>query len=110
MKIALRRVILFTRRMEEMTAFYRDVIGLWPLADEPKWKDFDAGGMRLSLHAGEPGVGKTKIAFFTDDVRGAREELVKRGAKLKEVISGEGLDLCDGTDPDGNVFQLSNRA
>jgi catechol 2,3-dioxygenase-like lactoylglutathione lyase family enzyme len=110
MKLTLRRVILFTRRMDEMTAFYRDVIGLRLVTEEPKWKDFDASGMRLSLHAGESAIGKTKLAFYTDDVRGARAELVKRGAKMRDVISSDNLDLCDGTDPDGNAFQLSNRS
>ena len=39
-----------------------------------------------------------------------REELMKRGAKMGKVKSGAGLDLCEGTDPDGNPFQISNRA
>jgi catechol 2,3-dioxygenase-like lactoylglutathione lyase family enzyme len=93
-----------------MTSFYRDILGLKVLTDDPKWKDFDVGGgMRLALHEGEPDAGKTKIAFFTEDVAKARATLIERGAKMKNVISGAGLALCDGTDPDGNVFQISNR-
>ncbi len=35
---------------------------------------------------------------------------MKRGAKMGKVKSGAGLDLCEGVDPDGNPFQISNRA
>jgi len=110
-KLVLRRVILFTRSLETLTTFYRDTLGLALVGDERGWKDFDAGGgVRLSLHSGEPAVGKTKLAFFTADVEKTRAELLERGVKMKRLIRGEGLDLCDGEDPDGNVFQLSNRA
>jgi catechol 2,3-dioxygenase-like lactoylglutathione lyase family enzyme len=112
--LGLRRIILFTRSLDAMTAFYRDVLGLELLVDEKGWKEFsvragDAGGVRLALHAGEPAPGKTKLAFFTDEVEKARDELVKRGAKMRALKGGDGLDLCDGEDPDGNPFQLSNR-
>ncbi len=38
------RVILFTAQMEKMTEFYRDIIGLKQVSDEPGWREFDAGG------------------------------------------------------------------
>lgn len=49
------------------------------------------------------------MVFGARDVEGAREEPTRRGATFGGVmISGE-LHLCDGRDPEGNVFQLSNR-
>src|SRR5277367_2912065 len=107
----IRRIVMFTNQMEAMTAFYRDVIGLELKANEKGWKDFDAGGINLALHNGTSEVGRRppKMVFHSTDVAATREELMKRGAKMGKVKSGAGLDLCEGTDPDGNPFQISNR-
>ena len=111
MDMEIRRVVIFTSRMEAMTAFYRDVIGLELKANEPGWKEFDAGGIVIALHNGASEVGRRppKMVFHSSDVAGTREMLIKRGAKMGKVKSGSGLDLCEGTDPDGNPFQISNR-
>ena len=94
-----------------MTAFYRDVIGLELKVDEPGWKEFDAGAIALALHNGTSEVGRRppKMVFHSSDVAATRETLRQRGAKMGKVKSGSGLDLCEGTDPDGNPFQISNR-
>ncbi len=65
----------------------------------------------MALHNGSAEVGKRppKLVFYSSDVAGTREVLIKRGAKLGQVKSGAGLDLCEGKDPDGNPFQISNR-
>jgi hypothetical protein len=40
----------------------------------------------------------------------ARAELVARGIEMgNDPGDGDGLKLCDGKDPEGNVFQVSNR-
>ena len=111
MQLAIKRVIMFTSRIDAMAAFYRDVIGLKQVADEPGWKDFDAGGCNLALHRGTSEVGRRppKLVFYASDVAATRDILVKRGASMGKVKSGAGLDLCEGRDPDGNPFQISNR-
>ena len=111
MSLAIRRVIIFTKRMPAMTAFYRDTLGLSLTANEAGWREFDAGGCALALHNGtsEVGVRAPKIAFYSKDVAKSRAELIARGAKLGLVKSKDGLDLCEGKDPDGNPFQISNR-
>jgi catechol 2,3-dioxygenase-like lactoylglutathione lyase family enzyme len=107
----IRRIVMFTNQMEAMTAFYRDVIGLELKVDEKGWKDFAAGGINLALHNGTSEVGRRapKLVFHSDDVAATRDMLMKRGAKMGKVKSGAGLDLCEGADPDGNPFQISNR-
>jgi catechol 2,3-dioxygenase-like lactoylglutathione lyase family enzyme len=111
-ELLIKRVIIFTGRMDEMTKFYRDVIGLKPLTDEPDWKEFQAGGCNLALHKGTSAIGAhpPKLVFFARNVVATRTELLKRGATLGKVKSGKGPDLCDGRDPDGNPFQISNRS
>jgi len=44
MALKVARVILFTKHMAGMTAFYRDVLGLPLRVDERGYKEFDAGG------------------------------------------------------------------
>lgn len=112
MELSLRRIVVFTKQMPAMATFYRDTMGLFQKTDEPGWKEFNAGPCTIALHNGTSEVGRRppKLVFFSKDVASTRDELVSRGAKLGRVKSKDGLDLCEGTDPDGNPFQLSNRA
>src|SRR3984885_5270456 len=108
MKLA--RVILFTARIDAMSKFYGDVLGLKRVTNEPKWREFAAGGARIALHSGPPSPGRKgpKIVFYAKDVAAMREKLVAKGAKFGKVHEGE-FCLCDGKDPDGSPIQLSNR-
>lgn len=114
MTLKIRRIILFSKDMRKMSEFYREVIGLSVKEDasEDGWLEFDAGGCSLALHksAKPPIAGRgPKVVFYCDEVAKTRETLVKKGAKLgKPKIFGS-LHLCDGRDPEGNIFQLSNR-
>ncbi|HUA02055.1 MAG TPA: VOC family protein [Candidatus Aquilonibacter sp.] len=109
MKMA--RVILFTARMDAMSKFYGEVLGLELVTEEKGWREFDAGGVTIALHSGpaSPGRKGPKIAFYAKDVAAMRQALVARGARFGKVRQGEVLSLCDGKDPDGNPIQLSSR-
>ena len=111
MELSIKRIIMFTPQIDAMASFYRSVIGLRQIADEAGWKEFAAGGCNLALHRGTSEVGKRapKLVFYSDDVAAIRAALLKRGATLGKIKSGDGLDLCEGRDPDGNPFQISNR-
>jgi predicted enzyme related to lactoylglutathione lyase len=111
MELAIKRIIIFTRRMPALTLFYRDVLGLKQKKNDPGWKEFQAGDCDVALHNGTSAVGRRppKLVFFSPDVAATREALMKRGAKLGKIKSKDGLDLCEGKDPDGNPFQISNR-
>ena len=111
MTLSMRRIVLFTKDMPRMVAFYRDVLGLKLRKDEKGWKEFDANGCVIALHNGTSEVGRRppKIGFWSADVAAARESLIARGAKLGKVMSGGGLTRCEGKDPDGNPFQISSR-
>lgn len=110
MGLKMARVILFTRQMEMMTVFYRDVMGLNQLSDGKGWREFDAGGLTVALHSGPPTpkAKGPKIVFYAKDVAKTRALLNKRGAKFGDAKEGEFV-LCDGRDPDGNAIQISNR-
>jgi catechol 2,3-dioxygenase-like lactoylglutathione lyase family enzyme len=109
MKLA--RVILFTAKMDAMTEFYGQVLGLKQVTAEKGWREFAAGRTRIALHSGpsSPGRKGPKIVFHAKDVAAVRERLVARGARFGQVRQGEQFCLCDGKDPDGNPIQLSDR-
>ena len=112
MRFETQRIIHFTTNTEAMSHFYSEVMGLEPLsASEAGWKEFRAGGCNISLHSGNASAAGRgpKIIFYTADVSSARNALVKRGAKMGTVATGNQLTFCDGKDPDGNVFQISTR-
>jgi catechol-2,3-dioxygenase len=110
-RMKLARVILFTSRMDAMSKFYGETLGLKVVSEEKGWCEFEAGGATIALHSGpsSPGRKGPKIVFYASDVAAARAELIKRGAKFGKARGGEKLCLCDGKDPDGNPIQLSNR-
>jgi catechol 2,3-dioxygenase-like lactoylglutathione lyase family enzyme len=124
MKIA--TVILFAKDMARMRAFYRDVIGLAEVGEgsEEHWLRFDAGGCSLALHAipreiaasiviEEPPRERSdtpyKVAFQTDDVDATRQRLIAQGVSMREPRRFGDMVFCDGIDPEGNVFQITNR-
>jgi catechol 2,3-dioxygenase-like lactoylglutathione lyase family enzyme len=110
MTMRMARVILFTRQIDKMTAFYRDVLGLKVVTNDPGWRELDAGGITIALHSGphSPGKKGRKIAFKAKNVAALAKTLNARGAKFGKVSTGE-FHLCNGKDPDGNPIQLSNR-
>jgi predicted enzyme related to lactoylglutathione lyase len=109
-QIGIKRIILFVEDMTGLTEFYEKKLGLTVALRTADFVDFEAGGCRLALHKGKSQPGRTKVCFYAADVSEARAELVARGVEMgKDPGPGEGLKLCDGRDPEGNVFQLSNR-
>ena len=111
MTLSMRRVVLFTKNMQGMTAFYRDVLGLKVRKEEKGWREFDANGCVIALHNGTSSVGRRppKIGFWAADIAAAREELTSRGARMSKITIGGGLVRCEGKDPDGNPFSISDR-
>ncbi|WP_296612465.1 VOC family protein [Sphingomonas sp.] len=115
MSYEMRRVIIFTHNFAAMRDFYRDMFGLQVVEEDDGWADMAAGGCHIAIHAagkGAPsadGTGPHKIVFHADDVAAACEDLVSRAAKMGPVKVFGDLHLCDGDDPGGNRFQLSNR-
>jgi catechol 2,3-dioxygenase-like lactoylglutathione lyase family enzyme len=105
----LRRVILFTPDVERLVRFYTQVLDLVETHREDGFVCIDVGGCDLAIHKGKSAPGTTKLAFGVDDVAIFREELVAKGAPMGPVKVFGDLHLCDGHDPDGNPFQLSNR-
>jgi catechol-2,3-dioxygenase len=125
MKVALNRVILYVQDVDRLAAFYQQAFGL-PVVEEIKgeWCVLDVGPCQLALHR----VGKAhrvadpaswevesnaKLVMTVDcPLAELRAELTAKGVPMGQIKSYPGLTgpLCDGRDPEGNVFQLAEAA
>lgn len=121
------RVILFAKDMKTMLAFYEGILGLQRLPGPDTSEEFvslDAGGIQISLHKipqrfaknieiGDPPVPREntpiKLAFRVGDVDEYRKRLESQGVEMRKIQSAGSIRFCDGTDPEGNIFQISNR-
>ena len=122
MDARLTRLILYVQDVERLSAFYCDLLGLAVVEQIPgEWAVLKAGACELALHR----VGKAyrvadpenwtaesnaKLVLTVDrDLEELRAELVAKGVPMRNIKSYPGLTgvLCDGTDPEGNVFQLT---
>jgi catechol 2,3-dioxygenase-like lactoylglutathione lyase family enzyme len=115
----LAQAVLFVHDVERMAAFYRDALGLEPLAAEPGFVRLSCGDAALALHAlrgpapadppDERQDSHLKLCFHADDVPAARAALQARGVKMRDLVRFGDVTLCDGIDPEGNVFQITSR-
>ena len=104
--------------MEAQRAYYRDVLGLPELDSGDDWIQFDMGWpnmLEVIQRRDEPQNARTRlqIGFAVDDIHAARQALIERGAKPLTEIDGDADDggfWCYFTDPEGNVFELSQRS
>ena len=119
------QVMVFAKDMKKMRAFYRDALGLLPVdeAHPDEIVRFDAGGALFALHA-LPAAAAKKIAitdpprrradtaikytFHVADVAATRERLSHHGGHMFDLKHFGERTLCDGMDPEGNVFQIAN--
>lgn len=111
----LNRVILFSPRPRALADFYCDAFGLQILAIEGTFVDVGTPGSpstRIGFHKGTrtPGA-SVKLCFHTPEVAAERERLIGLGVQMGKLHgSAESLCFCDGTDAEGNLLQITNRA
>lgn len=114
-------VILYVQDMDAQVSFYRDVLGLQ--VKQPHgvqdyadvfWVELATGSCTLALHAGGQrrlGEDAPKIVFRVDYVPDIRAELLRRGVPMGKVRApAPGVQVCDGTDPEGNRFSIESQA
>jgi predicted enzyme related to lactoylglutathione lyase len=120
MPLSMTRLILYVHDVSRLQAFYRDHFGL-PIIEEiaGEWAVLQAGAVEIALHrVGEPyrqagaagGTGSNaKIVFqVTEALAALRTRLIDAGVQMREIKRYDGFPylMCDGCDPEGNVFQL----
>lgn len=122
---SLNRIIIYCGDTIRCAEFFRTHFG-FPAAGEwsADWAELDAGACRLAFHQaygedGRPITSPTgdpsnphKLVFTVLDVEAARQALLDSGVEIDEICRYEEqgpLIFCQGTDPEGHVFQLCNR-
>lgn len=108
------RVILFVQDVAPVRDFYVNIFGFSVVPGGNEWwTEIDTGGCILALHkAGQGGAGEdspVKLVFLVENVEEARATLIERGVKMGKIVPVEGATFCDGQDPAGNPFQISER-
>ncbi len=109
------RIMLFVEDMPKVAAFYRDVLGLPIVGDiTPEWVELQAGSCTVALHHAsrplhERGDASAKIVFGVKGVTACKELLESRGVTMGKIFTFDGISICDGKDPEGNLFQISSR-
>ena len=121
MVVRIDAIVLFVKNIDLLKAFYVDLLGLEILEEtNSKWVLLNAGNCNIGLHKiGDAFLDNdqeastfdtnTKIIFeIQGDIYLFRETLVSKNIKLKEVMTWDNYPylVCDGEDPEGNVFQL----
>lgn len=121
MKATLAGIILFVQNVEKLKQFYMENFH-FELVEEmgSEWVLLQVGFCELGLHAigakytqadqmsGKLGT-NTKIVFeIEEDIFAVHKLLKDNHAALSEIKTWEGYPywVCDGEDPEGNVFQL----
>jgi catechol 2,3-dioxygenase-like lactoylglutathione lyase family enzyme len=105
---------------ERAKAFYRDVLGLRLVGDEPYALVFDAGGTMLRIQKMRELRPQpfTALGWEVDDIERAVDDVVARGATALRVDGlpqdARGIWQADATtkvwwfkDPDGNTLSLT---
>ena len=111
-------VILYVADMDRSVRFYKDVLGVTPIApqcddySDEFWVVLNTGACKLCLHGGgkqDRGADAPKIVFHVDDIHASREALLTKGLSADPIFSpAEGILVCNSTDPDGNRFSLES--
>jgi catechol 2,3-dioxygenase-like lactoylglutathione lyase family enzyme len=120
--LSLNRIILYVQNVQVLTGFYRDVLGLSVVEEIPnEWVVLRCGPCELAFHrAGEAfrisdasaqrlNSNAKLVMTVHGDLKTLREKLIAQTVPMGEIKSYPGFTgpLCDGIDPEGNVFQLA---
>lgn len=121
MKFNLDTIILYVQNVDKLKSFYTNVFGLEIVEDDQLiWTLLKAGNGYIGLHKiGDQYLDKikegykfdnnTKIVFeIHEDINKTRQLLIDQNVSMREIKTFHNYDyfLCDGEDPEGNVFQL----
>ena len=123
MNLSLNTIILYVKDIENLKEFYASILELEIVEEDAIWVLFKTGIGYIGLHK----MGDTyltelsdthklnnnvKIVFeIEEDINSLRLTLLGKNVSMREIKTFENYDywLCDGEDPEGNVFQLKQR-
>ncbi len=120
--------VVYVKHLDRTLAFYAALTGLAPVQREPTWVQLGDAPFHLVLHRIGDEIAATidiaspperradtplKLAFPVPSIAAARQAAAALGGTVdgveREWRFGDET-VCDGHDPEGNVFQLRERA
>lgn len=124
MNLQLDTIIIFVHDINRLKTFYTGILQLAVEEEIPEeWVLLRAGVIRIGLHKAGDGYAETKNANFTagsntkivfettENIHALREQLLAQNVPVLPVTTFDGYNywICDGKDPEGNVFQLKQK-
>lgn len=121
MKLNLDTIILYVQDVNRLKSFYSTTFGFEILEEiESDWALLNAGNGKIGLHKIGDGYltqiksnykfdNNTKIVFeINEDIHVTRQLLLDQNVTMREIKTFDNYNywLCDGEDPEGNMFQL----
>ena len=116
--------VLFTINLQRLAHFYDRVVGMHVVKTTADHVILGIGTFRLTVHripeqyakniviTSPPAIrdsGATKLSFRVDSISRSRQTAAELGGLVyapEREWTYDGARVCDGYDPDGNVFQL----
>jgi catechol 2,3-dioxygenase-like lactoylglutathione lyase family enzyme len=100
--------------LEAQRHFYHDILGLREADRGEDWIQFDMGpGVTFEIIAqssdAEYDQPRYQVGFAVEDIQSAREELLSRGVQVVSDIKGSNSYWAYFRDPEGNVFEVTER-
>jgi predicted enzyme related to lactoylglutathione lyase len=102
--------------LEAQRRFWGELLGAPEVGSGPDYVEFDAGDGRTfevlkRSEAPEYDRPRFQVGFVVEDIEATREELIRRGVEpVTEMVRGEGSSWAYFRDPEGNVFEITQRA
>ena len=124
MNLNLNMIILYVQNVEKLKAFYVDLLKLEVIEEiQGEWLVLKAGSCNIGLHKmGTEYLEKEQTEFqfetnaklvfeIDEDLTEIRTDLLNKKVFMKEIKTFDNYPywLCDGKDPEGNVFQLKQK-
>ncbi len=116
-------IILYVENPQLLKKFYVDNFNFKIIDEDEIWVLLESKNISIGLHKiGDEYLNKknsnnsytnnVKLIFTTDiDIQTARNQLISNHVKMREIKTFDNYPywLCDGLDPEGNVFQLKSK-
>jgi catechol 2,3-dioxygenase-like lactoylglutathione lyase family enzyme len=96
--------------------FWGELLGLPEAAADSGYVQFDMGHGRVFELLQRSDLSqydrpRFQVGFAVEDIQGAREQLLRLGADpISEIVEGGGSSWAYFRDPEGNVFEITQRA